>query len=376
MGTTSTWTASLDELIGAIYDCVIDPSRWADTLERIRRRYHFHNATLAVHSAVSNEVVTHVVIGVPDAYLPMLDGYGLDVIKMWGGWERIVATPLEEPLVQSRALGQRDWNDNAYYREFTSPQGISDAMAIALARDATTVASVAFGRHHAAPVLTDAELDELRILAPHLRRAVVISRLLETSMAAAASFADALDAAPSGVVLVDRRRHVVHANGAAAAMLAAADPIRATPQLELASEVVSGAFARAIETAGEAEQGGRGRGVPARRLNGEPLTVQVMPLERQHGANTPLPAVAAVFIAEAGAPPTSAEILAVLFDLTPAESRIFTLIVNGGQIPDIAAQLSISPATAKTHLSRIYHKTGQKSRAGLVRLAQDLAPPG
>ena len=107
------------------------------------------------------------------------------------------------------------------------------------------------------------------------------------------------------------------------------------------------------------------------------FTVQVMPLEHRRGANTPIAAVAAILIADAATgPATSAEILGALFDLTPAEARIFTLIAGGVTLGEIGAQLGISSTTAKTHLARIYHKTGQNSRAGLVRLAQDVAAPG
>ena len=78
-------------------------------------------------------------------------------------------------------------------------------------------------------------------------------------------------------------------------MLAAGDPIRdADGLLELTAEVVPGALQRAIDTARDAVAGSRGMGVPARRRNGQPLTMQVMPLEHRHGANTPASVAPAV----------------------------------------------------------------------------------
>lgn len=377
MDLSSPRDTGLDDLIGAIYDCVIDPSLWRDTVDRIRRRYGFHNAVLGVTGASTNKVILNIAVNIPDAMLSILVGYGPDLVEVWGGWERLAATPLEEPRLNSE-LRPPDWADNPYFRDFAVPQGIVDAVAIVLEGDQRTIANIAFGIHHSTPPVTEAVLDELRILAPHLRRAVAIGRLLEDTIGAAASFADALDAAAAGVVLVDGAQRVVHANRAASDMLSAGDPIRvAGGRLELATELAPGAFRRAVETAGEASSGSKGIGVPARRLNGDPLTVQAMPLERRRGSNTPSAAVAAVFISEATrGPANSPDILAALFDLTPAESRIFTLVAAGGELAEIAEQLSISPWTVKTHLRRIYHKTGRKSRAGLVRLARDIAPPG
>ena len=102
----------------------------------------------------------------------------------------------------------------------------------------------------------------------------------------------------------------------------------------------------------------------------------MLPLERLHRSVTPGEAIAAVFVSDApGGPATSGEILSALFDLTPAEARIFSLVVEGRELAEIGTQLSISPATAKTHLAHIYAKTGRNSRADLVRLAHELAPP-
>jgi DNA-binding CsgD family transcriptional regulator len=368
---------SLNDLVGAIYDCVIDPSRWHGTIDRIRRRYGFYNSVLGVNGPQTNEVILDIAINIPREMVPVMNSNGEEVIRLWGGWSRILSVPLEEPIRQSD-VRPPDWADGAYHETFLAPQGIVDSVAIVLVRDLRTVANLSFGmRADVAPV-ADTVMDELRILAPHLRRAVVIGRLLETSTAAAASFAEALDAAAAGVVLVDAARRVVHTNRTAAAMLAAGDPVRVTGgQLELSIELIAGAFGRAIAAAGEVGSGGKGTGVPARRLNGDPLTVQVMPLERRSGAGTPASAVAAVFIADAtGGPPTPPDILAVMFDLTPAESRVFTLAVEGGELAAIGEQLSITPATVKTHLARIYQKTGRNSRAGLVQLAHEIAPPG
>jgi DNA-binding CsgD family transcriptional regulator len=365
----------LDALIGAIYDCVIDPSRWYDTVDRIRRRFNLYNAILAVNAA-DGSIVMHVSANVPGDMLALIEKFAGDVPRMWGGWARIAAAPLEEPIFNSD-VRPPDYEETQYYRHFVAPQGIVDAIAIVLVRDANTVANLAFGVHRSAPALTAAQVDELRILAPHIRRAVVISRLLVSTMTAAASFTDALDASPAGVILVDAQRRIVHANEAGRAILTAGDPLRsAEGLLELVTEVVPGALERAIGTAGDAVAGSKGMGVPARRLNGQPLAMQVMPLERRRGANTPGAAVAAVFIAEAaGGPATSAEILGLLFDLTPAEARIFNLVAGGMSIAQIGAELGIADATAKTHLARIYRKTGQGSRGGLAKLAQDVAPP-
>lgn len=377
--TTSTVEPSLLELIGDIYDCVIDPSRWPATVERIRLRFGFHNAILGVNEGATGGAVLLVVRNVPPEMMPVLEELGHLSVDLWGGWSRLSTLPLEEPILQSDSGDPSTWQDNRYFQAFATPQGVVDTLALGLAMDDHTVASLAFGRHVSERPLTHAAMDELRILASHLRRAVVIGRMLDISAAAASNFAAALNAATAGVVLVDGAMRIVHANKAASNMLAGEDPIRTIAgKLELVSALTPDALSGAVQNATQPDiPGGNGIGILARRRDGRPLTVHVMPLEQRHAAGISPAAVAAIFIADAAAgasPPP--DVLSTLYDLTPAEARIFAYTVEGKDNAGIGALLAIAPSTVKTHINRIYAKTGQHRRSDLVRLAAELRIPG
>ncbi len=60
---------------------------------------------------------------------------------------------------------------------------------------------------------------------------------------------------------------------------------------------------------------------------------------------------------------------ALLYDLTPAETRVFELLADGMTQAAIAAQLGIAPSTVKTHLLKVFEKTGINRQAELVRFA-------
>jgi DNA-binding CsgD family transcriptional regulator len=240
-------------------------------------------------------------------------------------------------------------------------------------------ATLCLGRHEDAPPISDEQIEQLRILAPHLRRAVTIGRLLDATASAAASFEAALDASASGVILVGPDMNVVYANERANLMLRAGDPVATLGgRLRLRREVVPGQLESAVRSAGNEDQmGRRGMGIPARRGDGSAVVVHVMPLERRAGhPGSDLHASAAVFLAEASEEPNlPMEALTLLYGLRPAEARVFELIVAGRSSREIASALSVAPNTLKTHTQRLFDKLGRHRRADLVQLASELSFP-
>jgi DNA-binding NarL/FixJ family response regulator len=57
--------------------------------------------------------------------------------------------------------------------------------------------------------------------------------------------------------------------------------------------------------------------------------------------------------------------------LTRREAEILALMARGMANPDIAAELYLSVATIKSHINRIFAKTGSPDRAAAIRYARD-----
>ncbi|PKQ15312.1 MAG: DNA-binding response regulator [Actinobacteria bacterium HGW-Actinobacteria-7] len=83
----------------------------------------------------------------------------------------------------------------------------------------------------------------------------------------------------------------------------------------------------------------------------------------------------AEFVRRPQAPPADPEILS---ELTEREREVLSLVGRGLSNGEIAVELFISPATAKTHVSRVMMKLGARDRAQLVVTAYEtgLVSPG
>ncbi len=77
----------------------------------------------------------------------------------------------------------------------------------------------------------------------------------------------------------------------------------------------------------------------------------------------------AIFIASSADPPRLADVMGLLYRLTPAETRVFELIVEGKAPVEISEVLGVSVSTIKTHLVRVFDKTGCSRQADLVAMA-------
>jgi DNA-binding NarL/FixJ family response regulator len=73
--------------------------------------------------------------------------------------------------------------------------------------------------------------------------------------------------------------------------------------------------------------------------------------------------------------PSAPEVIRLTYKLTPTELRVLLAIVEVGGIPEVAAALGVAETTVKTHVSRLFEKTGAGRQADLVKLVAGFATP-
>lgn len=368
------------DLVGFIYDAAIDPTRWPVAMEAIRVELDFQNSTLSLQLLPSGDTLTNVTCNIPPSYVEMMDRAGADVLEQWGGPEVAMSLPLHEPAVLTRVNPAFDFDStrNQYAVNFAKPQGIVDVMAIGLARSSQAIGSLAFGRHKRSGPIGEREIEIATLLVPHLQRAATINRMLDAGALAKANFTVTLDRLSAPVFLIAQDMRIIHANPAARAIVETDGGLSSRQNLLVAkSGPVNNALMAAVRQSAQdqSQLARRGLGIPLRGANGVAAALHVLPL-RLSPARADNEPVAAVFVAAADTPFVAPSgIVEALFDLTPAEAKVFACIAQGETLTGTAKSLGVKHSTCKTHLLRIYDKMGASRQADLILIAAALTAP-
>jgi DNA-binding CsgD family transcriptional regulator len=251
--------------------------------------------------------------------------------------------------------------------------GIHDILAIGLYRDTTTIGSLAFVRHVSAGDIRERELEVTGLLVPHLQRAITISRLLGLECILTAAFEQTIEALSCAVMLTDEHGVILLANNSAENMLKKGYPIRNSGgKVAAVTTRASHELRKAIRSTASngTEFGKLDYAIHLSEADELPLFAYVLPMKGSDMREQLQPrATAAIFIQPVLDAQYVADKVATTFNLTPAETRVFAMLLSGKTLAESAAILNIARTTAKTHLESIFRKTGVNRQTELIRLA-------
>src|SRR5215468_2462086 len=148
------------QLIGMIYDCVIEPAGWIPALNEICSGLSFLHALLGLWhlpSGVPAARLRWFSAGFDEIWIERQQHYGPEMVEYWGGMELVQGFPLDEPQVASEWRKNRLDLVNRFTEEWLAPQSIRDLVGCVLVRNPRAVGSVVFARHEEAGPITDAE---------------------------------------------------------------------------------------------------------------------------------------------------------------------------------------------------------------------------
>jgi DNA-binding CsgD family transcriptional regulator len=368
---------ALSSFISDIYDCALDTGRWSQTLTRITHAVNGAYTTISLSNPEA--VIPRMAANSPwdEVMLKVLnEDFGLHGVP---GLLEVFAGELDSPRSTLDQMSEDVFQQSRFYQDWVKPQGLRDGCVVKFAHTLDRIGAMAFITRADRDIITADERRFIAILSPHVRRAAMIGDLLNLERVQANHFQQALNRVASAVVLVNASAHILYANTQADAMLSAGLNIKTTNgKLASANPNTAPALSDAIaRTAGSAfDLGGRGIGIPVSANGTPPAIAYVLPMVNGDRRGIFAAAVAAIFISSTATrlPPPS-DVLATLYDMTPTEARVMLQIGQGHGVANVADALGISENTVKTHLARVFHKTGTSRQSEVVALVSSLAQP-
>ncbi|HEY7458871.1 MAG TPA: helix-turn-helix transcriptional regulator, partial [Xanthobacteraceae bacterium] len=368
----------LSRLIGDIYDVVLDPSLWRSALRDIAKFVGGSASALYSKNARSVTGASHYNWGLQQRYL---QSYWEKYIKYDPTTVGQLVFNVEDVYSAVDFITFEELFESRFYKEWIRPQGLIDHVGATLDKTATSVAAcVVFRGEQEGPVDDQARM-RMRLLVPHIRRAVLIGNVIDLRKSEASSFATLFDSLADGVILVDAHARIGFANVPAQTIIAEGEILRDAGGRLSAVDTAADKALRNIFAAtpgGDTEVGAEGVAIPLSSANDEQWTAHVLPLTSgdrrregvEHGAT------AAVFVRKVQLEsPSLMKMLATRYKLTPAELRVLQGVIDVGGVPAIADALGISPTTVRTHMKSLFEKTGVRRQADLVKLIASHSSP-
>jgi DNA-binding CsgD family transcriptional regulator len=274
-----------------------------------------------------------------------------------------------------------EFRQGRFYKEWARPRGWVDIASVVIDKSPERCTMLSVVRREESGMVDDEMRQRMALVVPHVRRALQIGSTIDLKHAEARSFSDVLNGLSAGMILLDGNARIVHANAAGRDILEASDFLRAICGRLVASDPPINAALREIllaAEAGDAVVGTRGVALPFTAHNRERYVAHVLPLTTgaRRSAGLAYNAVAALFVRKVAFSVSSpAEVIGRMYKLTPTELRVLSAIVDIGGVPEAAAALGVATTTIRTHLGRLFEKTGVGRQADLVKLVAGFSTP-
>jgi DNA-binding CsgD family transcriptional regulator/PAS domain-containing protein len=304
--------------------------------------------------------------------------------------DAMIAAPVGLVYGDHALVGDGALRRSRLWNEWMAPQDMYDGIGCKVMESGPSfwAFDVQRGRTQAAFEAADAEL--LGVIAPHLVRAVQISRQFQPTQLLAATFSHL----PFGVILVDASMRIGALNAAAEAILLRAGSalVRKSGCLAAADAGSAVALQRLVAQAcnvrGEVIPSPGGDLLLRRKRGGRDvdlaLSVGPLPNPSHEHSWVERPGAdrhAAIFLREMSLdlPARFAEQARALFGLSPKEASLAVSIASGRTLKQAADDNRIQLSTARSYLESIFRKTGTRQQSHLVALlksAQTIARRG
>lgn len=363
---------ALSRILEALYEAPMSSSRWEEFLKLTAEAMAGEAGALIFHDATNAQSLVARQWNLdPESTRRYEEHYGkIDI------WRQRVTTANDWLGTSERFVPFHELEATEFYNDLLLPYGIPHGAFGMVERGPARVANISIYRGSHAGPFAESDLELIRFLRPHIKRAYRIHTDLGATRAERIGLHAVLDSLCHGVILLGVQGVVVTMNRAAEAILRTNGGLRvhggklcaASPSESDRLQKLIGEALRTADNSGQ-EAGGA---ISISRYDLLALQVMVSPI-RGMNLEELAPVKVVVFVHDPAQRIRPAnQTLRALFGLTPAESRLALLLADGRALAEAAEIVGVSRSTVKSQLASIYSKTGTRRQVQLVRLLLQL----
>src|SRR4051812_29027190 len=285
-------------LIGDIYDAALDPGLWPRVLQKGCAFVGGVACNLYAEDPATRTGNVLYSFGVERHYGRL---YYARYIKQNPFTTAQLFLDVEQVVSLGDIVPHAEFRETAFYKEWAQPQGWVDAVTAVLEKSATRYAAISVIRHERDGLVDEEARWRMSLLVPHVRRALLIGKVVALHQAEASTLADSLDGISAGMFLVDASGRMLHANASGLAMIGDGKFLRAAGDRLIACDHAANRALQEIFVAAECGDEAvaiKATCVPLPAREGEDHVAHVLPLiaGMRRKAGVAYAAVAVIFV--------------------------------------------------------------------------------
>lgn len=353
-------------LIGHIYEAAAAPDKWRDFGAAYVGLFPGTRAVVQVYDR-QNLTVN---VGRGNGYDPAFIQSFVDHYQHFNPFLSAHATRQENSIARIESLLPPSvFEKTEYFNDWWKPQSLKTGYNALLFQRPDRF--MVFDVTDESGTLAQEQLRYMQLLMPHMQRAAQISRLIAGPRFDKHILLETLDRLAVGVLLLDNRKHLIHANrmarkycsgdglciSASGRLVAQAAADRAL--LDLALDRMANSNAKATPDAGAT--------LAIRRQDKPPLSLLLSCLPGYTTLFEAFKATILIFVkAPEDRPMKIADRLAHRYGFTPAEARLLDALAAGTTLAEYAEARRLSVNTAKVQLRALLAKTDTRRQTELM----------
>jgi len=372
----------LSELIGLIYQGALELQPWQSALPALREALDAQVVSLVLRppSADDQGVILNCVRQDQDLdndKETLADPNDWEVSayrEQFFSLDPFVSLPLDQVIALEDILPDKELVTSDYYLHYLKPINLFRILGVDTSEPGGMLARLRFSRRASEARFKTTERQLLTLLTPHLSRAIEIYAKLNRMTSERDLYAGAVNQLSVASIILDEQGRMLTTNAVGRALLDQGEGLSLRDgHLHIEGRDINKELQEALTSIIRAQLHGETSVVRALRVprpgGRSDLGLVVRPVPAAQWSEGQVSPSAAVFVSDPDLQEsTSQPILGALFELTPAEANLATLLARGLNLAQVSVAQNISQHTARAQLKSIFAKTGVSRQAELVRL--------